>query len=61
MLAHDAAVVVNDGGQFTAFVRRCLEQPEYATALGQRAQSLVLGQLGATDRTLRLLAALLRE
>ena len=38
MLAHDAAVVVDDGEQFTRFVRRCLEQPDYAAALGRRAQ-----------------------
>ena len=52
MLAHDAAVVVHNGEEFTRFVRRCLEQPEYAAALGQRAQALVLAQLGATERTL---------
>ena len=54
MLAHDAAVVVDDGEQFTQFVRRCLEEPEYAAALGQRAQSFVQSQLGATQRTLGL-------
>jgi 3-deoxy-D-manno-octulosonic-acid transferase len=55
MLARDAAVVVNNGEEFTRFVRRCLEQPEQAAALGQRAQALVLSQLGATGRTLTLL------
>jgi 3-deoxy-D-manno-octulosonic-acid transferase len=51
MLAHDAAVVVTNIGELTAFVRRCLEDPEYAVALGSRAQALVLSQLGATGRT----------
>jgi 3-deoxy-D-manno-octulosonic-acid transferase len=57
MLDHDAAVVVNGAEQFTVFARRCLAQPEYATALGQRAQAFVLSQLGATERTLSLLAS----
>jgi 3-deoxy-D-manno-octulosonic-acid transferase len=55
MLDHNAAVVVGDAAQFTAFVQRCLEGPEYAAALGQRAQSFVQSQLGATRRTLELL------
>jgi 3-deoxy-D-manno-octulosonic-acid transferase len=58
MLAHDAAVVVNDAGELTAFVRRCLEEPAYTTALGARARDLVRSQLGATDRTFRLLEPL---
>jgi 3-deoxy-D-manno-octulosonic-acid transferase len=58
MLAHDAAVVVDNGEELTAFVRRSLEFPSDAAALGDRARALVAGQLGATDRTLRLLAAL---
>jgi 3-deoxy-D-manno-octulosonic-acid transferase len=59
MLAHDAAVVVNDGQHFTQFVRRCLEEPEYAAAHGQRAQALVRSQLGATETTQRLLDRLI--
>ncbi len=55
MLEHDAAVVVRDAEQFTRFVRRCLEKPAYASALGRQAQSLVLKQLGATAETVRLL------
>jgi 3-deoxy-D-manno-octulosonic-acid transferase len=55
MLAHDAAVVVHDADEFRAFVRRCLERPDYAAGLGRRAQAFVQSQLGATDRTLRLL------
>jgi 3-deoxy-D-manno-octulosonic-acid transferase len=56
ILAHDAAVVVADQEQFARFVRRCLEEPEYAAALGQRAQSFVQTQIGATQRTLSLIA-----
>jgi 3-deoxy-D-manno-octulosonic-acid transferase len=59
MLEDDAAVVVQDGPQLTQFVNRCLEDPTYGESLGRRAQSLVLRQLGATDRTLELLADLL--
>jgi 3-deoxy-D-manno-octulosonic-acid transferase len=58
MLAEDAAVVIRDGEQFTQFVRRCLEQPDYAAALGNRARRMVLSQLGATEKTQRLLSQL---
>jgi 3-deoxy-D-manno-octulosonic-acid transferase len=59
MSAHDAAVVVKDGEALEAFVRRCLADPQYATTLGEHARALVQDQLGATQRTLRLLAELL--
>jgi 3-deoxy-D-manno-octulosonic-acid transferase len=61
MLAHDAAVVVGNGEQFTAFVRRCLQQPDYAATLGERAKMLVLSQLGATQRTFQILDALVER
>ena len=57
--SHNAAVVVEDQEQFTRFVRRCLEDSGYAAALGQRAQSFVRSQLGASQRTLGLVATLL--
>jgi len=59
MLARDAAVVVHHADDLTRFVRRCLEDPAYATALGTRARGLILDQLGATEQTFRLLSALL--
>jgi 3-deoxy-D-manno-octulosonic-acid transferase len=55
----DAAVVVRDQVELTQFVTRCLEEPAFAAELGQRAQSLVLEQLGAADRTIDLLGKLL--
>jgi len=55
LLAVDAAVVVRDTHQLAAFVRRCLEDREYAAALGARAKSLVESQLGATRRTIELI------
>jgi 3-deoxy-D-manno-octulosonic-acid transferase len=58
MLERDAAVVVQNGDAFTHFVRRCLEDPEYATAYGQRAKTLVVEQLGATEKTLELMAGM---
>jgi len=61
MLALDAAVVVHDGAELTGFVRRCLEAPHEAAASGDRARALVAGQLGATERTFRLLDALLDD
>jgi 3-deoxy-D-manno-octulosonic-acid transferase len=60
LLAREAAVVVQDGAEMEAFVRRCLDDPEFAARLGQKARSLVLEQLGAADRTLELLGRLVR-
>jgi 3-deoxy-D-manno-octulosonic-acid transferase len=61
MLAADAAVVVRDADELSRFVRRCLAEPEYAAGLGNWARELVLSQLGATDRTFRLLAGLVDQ
>ncbi len=61
LLAAEAAVVVRDADEFEAFVRRCLEVPQFAMALGVRAQELVQSQLGATRRTVELLDALFDE
>jgi 3-deoxy-D-manno-octulosonic-acid transferase len=61
MLARDAAVVVGDGEQFRGFVERCLRDAGYAAGLGNRAKALVGEQLGATDRTLRLLSAVIER
>jgi 3-deoxy-D-manno-octulosonic-acid transferase len=58
LLQREAAVVVHDQVEFTAFVRRCLETPEYARTLGRRARTLVLEQQGATRRTIELLTPL---
>lgn len=59
MLARDAAVVVEDPQEFGVFVRRCLEDPSYAGAIGQRAQTFVRSQLGATKRTMSLLESMI--
>lgn len=59
LVKRDAAVVVQDGAELEAFVRRCLSEPDYAAALGARARALVAEQLGATRRTVDLLAPLL--
>ncbi len=59
MLQREAAVVVADREQLAAFVRRCLAEPAFADELGQRARQLVLEQLGAADKTCRLLQSLM--
>ena len=59
MLEHEAAVVIQNGPQMAAFVRRCLQEPLFAESLGRRAARLVAANLGATDRTLELLDKLL--
>lgn len=61
MLQSQAAVVVPDAGALANFVRRCLEEPEFAAALGRQAQRLVASQLGATQRTLELLVPLAEQ
>jgi 3-deoxy-D-manno-octulosonic-acid transferase len=61
LLAHEAAVVVRDGSELEAFVRRCLSDPPYAAELGRRAQQLVVENQGAADRTVVLLEGLLPE
>ncbi len=58
LLSANAAVVVHDGAELTAFVRRCLDEPGFADDLGARAQRVVTSQLGATIRTVDLLDAL---
>ena len=58
LLAKDAAVVVRDGKDMLAFVRRCAADPAYAAELGARARELVLRQQGAADRTVARLAEL---
>ncbi len=58
MLACDAAIVVQDGAEMAAFVRRCLEDSDFRRQLGGRAQRLVQSQLGATARTCSLLESL---
>ncbi len=59
LLERQAAVVVRDGDELAEFVGRCLDQPQWAAALGSRAAQLVGEQLGAAERTLQLLAGLL--
>ncbi|MHB0956569.1 MAG: 3-deoxy-D-manno-octulosonic acid transferase [Pirellulaceae bacterium] len=58
LLEQQAAAVVSDQSELTAFVRRCLESPGFAQELGQRAQQLVRAQQGATHRTVALLLPL---
>jgi 3-deoxy-D-manno-octulosonic-acid transferase len=59
LLKADASVVVHDAAALEAFVRRCLAEPRFAAEMGDRAQKLVLSQLGATRRTVVLLEQLL--
>ena len=59
MLARQAAVVVRDGLEMTEFVRRCLEEPGYASQLGGRARGLVAEQQGAALRTVTLIGRLI--
>ena len=55
LLAAEAAVVVADGSALAAFVRRCLEDPDWAAALGGRAARTVRSRSGATAATASLI------
>ena len=59
MLRDNAAQVVHDQREMEQFVRRCLEEPDFADQLGTNAQNLVQRQVGATQKTLELLQALI--
>ena len=61
MRRDNAAQVVHDQREMEHFVRHCLEDPDYAQQLGNNAQSLVLRQVGATQKTLELLRTLFAE
>ena len=61
MLRDEAAQVVHDQREMEQFVRRCLEEPDFAARLGTNAQNLVLRQVGATQKTLELLQDLLES
>lgn len=61
LLAVDGAVVVANVDEMTGFVRRCLADEAYRTALGDAARALTLRNAGATRRTLDALAPLLGE
>ncbi len=59
LLRGDAAQVVHDQREMELFVRRALEDPEFAERLGGSARQLVQQQLGATERTLHLIESTL--
>ena len=61
MLRDDAAQVVHDQREMEIFVRRCLEEPEFAEKIGSSAQNLVKRQVGATQKTLALLQVLFQD
>ena len=61
LLDRQAAVVVQDAKELTAFVRRCIDEPTFAEELGRRAQQLVTEQLGAAQRTSQLIDLLLQN
>ena len=60
MLTDNAAVIVRNSNELTAFVKRCLDEPEFAETLGQRAQQLVIKHTGATAKTIALLETLVK-
>ncbi|ADB18815.1 Three-deoxy-D-manno-octulosonic-acid transferase domain protein [Pirellula staleyi DSM 6068] len=59
MLAHDAAVVVQNEAELDAFVQRTILEPGFAAEIGARAHALVKRQVGAADRTIGLLESLI--
>ena len=61
LLSHEGAVVVRNAADLESFVRRCLADPGYVRRLGASAQQLVQQQIGASDRTVALLAQLIPQ
>jgi 3-deoxy-D-manno-octulosonic-acid transferase len=61
LLTAEAAEVVQDPTALASFVRRVLEETEWAQQLGTRAQHLVAAQQGATLRTIELLEPQVEE
>jgi len=59
MLSREAAVVIRDGEELTAFVKSCLDDPTSAEQLGRRAAAMVAEGRGATERTVEMLSGLL--
>jgi 3-deoxy-D-manno-octulosonic-acid transferase len=55
LLEAGAAVEVANGGELTAVVARCLDEPAWAAGLGRRAADLVASQRGAVAATARLI------
>lgn len=51
MLAQNAAVVVRNGEEMTAFVRWCLTDASFSAALQENATRLIRSQQGATKKT----------
>jgi 3-deoxy-D-manno-octulosonic-acid transferase len=60
LLRNEAALIVESEAALQAFVRKCLEAPQYARQLGLRAQQAVAGQRGALVRTKRHLSVFLQ-
>lgn len=61
MMAREAAGVVDSGPEMTSFVERCLVDPDWAAAMGQRAAALVAENRGALNKTIDLLAPTIDE
>jgi 3-deoxy-D-manno-octulosonic-acid transferase len=55
LLAASAAIQVQDGKELETVVRRLLEDAKERRQLGEAARRLVLGQQGATVRTMEML------
>ena len=57
----EAITVVHHANDLEHFVRRCLENPAVTNAQGQRARTVVMNQLGATQKTADLLEPLIAQ
>jgi 3-deoxy-D-manno-octulosonic-acid transferase len=61
LVGYEAAVQVSDESQLRSFVRRCLDEPAYSSALGQRSQAVCRAKRGAIERTCQQLSAWLDD
>ena len=51
LLAQEAAAVVNNSAELERFLRDCLTSPQTMKAMGDRAQAVVLQNVGAAEKT----------
>lgn len=61
LLAQEAAVVVNNASELERFLRDCLTSPQTMKAMGDRAQTVVHQNVGASEKTAIQILGLIAE
>ena len=61
LLASNGAIVVNDGEELLAAIRKCLLEPDYARKIARNGQDDIKRNQGATIKTIEQIEKLLRK